>query len=479
MPRDVKIPQVDPEDKVLSELVDAIRSEVARRHGAELTFEERRDAAAKVMREVLWLDEDRDLRGLVSRSEEVEVDGKRYKRLEQPSSAIYYGRWGAHSVPEPLYRQVGVRNGPTIKPLELKVGMISRHMTPDLARIVGELGALGSSREVKRWLVAVGLVPPGRAFLEKRMQELAQEISGQIDALEEAARAITPVPAEVGSLSCGMDRMAVRMAEPADPETAAPPRRTTPYQRTPPPPKEHRYRMSWSGSTTIYDREGEPLQTWRYAAEAAEDPDALARRIAADARWIALHHPGIPIHCIQDAASELKALPKALLASLPANTNAREFVDFQHLMGYLEAVVNACEPAGDPSNMKEWYRWQLLCDDTAIDRIYRKLRRIYRALPVLETAKRDALYDAISYIRTRKDKMRYASARAQRLPIGSGATEGTCGLMQQRVKRRGQSWGPPGLKGVLAIRGLALSDRWHAAWQAYAASHRFEVRGAA
>ena len=149
-------------------------------------------------------------------------------------------------MPEPLYRQVGVRNGPTIKPLELKVGMISRHMTPDLARIVGELGALGSSREVKRWLVAVGLVPPGRAFLEKRMQELAQEISGQIDALEEAARAITPVPAEVGSLSCGMDRMAVRMAEPADPETAAPPRRTTPYQRTPPPPKEHRYRMSRS-----------------------------------------------------------------------------------------------------------------------------------------------------------------------------------------------------------------------------------------
>ena len=75
--------------------------------------------------------------------------------------------------------------------------------------------------------------------------------------------------------------------------------------------------------------------------------------------------------------------------------------------------------------------------------------------------------------------MRYASFYAANLPIGSGATEGTCFQMQQRVKLPGQSWQPRGLRGILAIRALVLSDRWHTAWPAYAAKHRKVVRVAA
>jgi hypothetical protein len=36
---------------------------------------------------------------------------------------------------EPLYREAGVRNGRTVKPIELCLGIIE-HMTPDMARIV-------------------------------------------------------------------------------------------------------------------------------------------------------------------------------------------------------------------------------------------------------------------------------------------------------------------------------------------------------
>jgi hypothetical protein len=82
--------------------------------------------------------------------------------------------------------------------------------------------------------------------------------------------------------------------------------------------------------------------------------------------------------------------------------------------------------------------------------------------------------------------MRYASHYAANLPIGSGATEGTCWQMQGRVKRPGQSWGSvlepdkpartPGLNGVMTTRGLVLSDRWDAAWPAYAAKHRSTER---
>jgi hypothetical protein len=185
------------------------------------------------------------------------------------------------------------------------------------------------------------------------------------------------------------------------------------------------------------------------------------------------------VHCVQDGAPELRILPQTLRSMLPTNTNVRELVDFEHLAGYLDEVVDACEPAGDPADMKGWYRGELLRDDAAIDRIWRNLRRKAKTLPRDAAPQRKAVAAALSYIRKRKNKMRYASLYAAKLTIGSGATEGTCGLMQLRVKRRGQSWEPLGLRGILTIRGLVLSDRWDAAWNVYAAKHRAEVRRAA
>lgn len=155
-------------------------------------------------------------------------------------------------------------------------------------------------------------------------------------------------------------------------------------------------------------------------------------------------------------------MPEILRSILPANTNLRELVDLEHLLGYLDDVVDACEPPGDPSDWKGWYQNELLRDDGAIDRIWRNLRRKAKTLPRSASAERDAEAAALRYIRRRKDKMRYASHYAANLALGSGATEGTYGLMQTRVKRRGQSWEVPDLRGILTIRGLVLSARWNA-----------------
>lgn len=476
MSRDANVPQVDPTNKTLCKLVELVREEVRRRHGSVLTFEQQNAAACEVTRQVLWLHENQNLQGLITRGAEVEVKGKRYRRLEQRSSAEYHGCWGAHHVDEPLYRLLGVHNGPTIKPVELRAGIVE-NMTPDLAQMVGELTADGNSREVWRTMRTVGFVPPSRSFLEKRVGEMAGELAANVERLEAAARAAEVVPDEIASVSCGMDRMAVRMSEPhRDPDNAPAPVRTEPYERTPPPPREHNYRMAWVGTVTAYDDSGTPLFTRRYAAEAEADPKSIARRTSADVARLVQGRPELPVHCIQDGAPELRILPEILRTKLPANANIRELVDFEHLIGYLDDVVAACEPVGDPHDMRGWYRDELLRDDGAIDRIWRNLRRKAKTLPRTATSERNAVAAALSYIRRRKTKMRYASLHAANLAIGSGATEGTCGLMQMRVKRRGQSWEVPGLRGILTIRGLVLSDRWNHVWEAYAAMNRAEVR---
>jgi hypothetical protein len=321
--------------------------------------------------------------------------------------------------------------------------------------------------------------PPSRAVLEKRIKLVAGEVAERAEELEAASRATAEIPAEVASVSCGLDRFAVRMAEPASEETLdtrPPPRRTTPYTRAVPPPLEHHWRMAWVGTVSTYDSDGKELDTWCYSAEAGADPSTLARRAAEDVLCVLEVHPTAPVHVVQDGAPELRALPKTLADMLPASATVRTLIDFEHLAGYLDDVVDACEPEGDPHNMKSWYRGELLRDDAAIDRIYRGLRDRAKQLPGRNTKARKAVAAALSYIRERKHHMRYASHHAANLTIGSGATEGTCWSMQQRVKRPAQSWGTPGVRGTLAVRALVKSERWHAAWQSYAANHRGIVR---
>jgi hypothetical protein len=228
----------------------------------------------------------------------------------------------------------------------------------------------------------------------------------------------------------------------------------------------------------LYDRRGEPLLIYRYAADAASEPEQIAKRISADVAWAAAGAPEVAVHCVQDGAKELRVLPETLRRRLPANTVVRELVDFEHVAGYLDAVVDATQPAGDPHDWKAWYRYELLRDDRAIDRIWRKLRELGRRLPRENGAARTAVAEALSYIRKRKPKMRYATHYAKNLPIGSGVTENTCWTMQDRVKRPGQSWESAGLRAILVLRSLVESDRWTHAWPAFAATHRRDVRAA-
>jgi len=373
-----------------------------------------------------------------------------------------------------------VASATTIKPLELRVGIIAKRLTPDFARIAGELSGDESSRELERVLRVVGMRPPSRAVLEKRVKLMADEFVERVDELEAVSRAAEQIPADVASISCGLDRFSVRMAEAASPETLETrplPQRRTPYVRTPPPPKEHHWRKAWVGSVSLYDRNGKELHTWRYSTEAEADPNKLAGRVASDVARVLEVRPELPVHVVQDAAPELRALPEALARVLPSAATVRVLVDFEHLAGqYLDAVVDACEPAGDPHNMKSWYRGELLRDDDSIDRIWRALRYRAKRLPRHDMDARKAIAKALSYIRHRKHMMRYATHYAAKLAIGSGATENTCWAMQRRVKRPGQSWKVPGLQGTLTIRALAVSDRWCSAWPAFAAHHRLEIR---
>jgi len=71
----------------------------------------------------------------------------------------------------------------------------------------------------------------------------------------------------------------------------------------------------------------------------------------------------------------------------------------------------------------------------------------------------------LEYFRTNRDRMRYDQYRRWRLPIGTGAVEGSCKfVVQSRFKRAGARWSAPGLAQMLALKVARLNDRWEILW---------------
>ena len=82
-------------------------------------------------------------------------------------------------------------------------------------------------------------------------------------------------------------------------------------------------------------------------------------------------------------------------------------------------------------------------------------------LPSLPPDIPDELRDAIRYLWNNADRMDYAHAIQDGLPIGSGTVEASCKtLVTVRMKRCGARWKRDGAQAILNLRSLATSSLW-------------------
>jgi len=474
MPRNARIPQVDRTDKRL-QMINRLVAEVAQERAEGEGWLENSRAEFSVVADALWLREEERLEAARTDAARILVDGEPYSRLGQPSSAVYHGRWGAHEVEEPLYRREGVRNGPTVRPLDRVIGVVDGSLLPDLALAVGSLCALQTSREVEDTLTRLGFRPPSRSTTQKRTDGLFDDMATTVRELEEKVRVEEKLDFELG---CGLDRFAAAMDEdlPDGPERDAKlaARQKRSYERTPPEPYERNWRMAWAGNVTLYDTKGVARRTLRYGTDAGGDAEQLAARMVDDVVHFVGTRRDIPVSVIQDGAAELAVLPQAIRERLPEEVPRWQLVDFHHAIGYLDAIVKARND-GDPCDMRGAYRGWLLEDDDGAQRVVRHLRH-EAAKPNLEFVVAEPIEAALTYFEKRRPLMKYKAARDLGLPIGSGATESTCALYQLRVKHPGSNWRPTGLRGVMTARGLLLSGRFDAAFEHHHATLLGEVR---
>jgi hypothetical protein len=403
--------------------------------------------------------------------DEVVVAGERYRRGSE-GTIRYHTLCGPVAIRRAVYRQVGVHNGPTVVPLDLRAGLWE-NATPALAFSVTQGFASQPLRHYEAEMAAAHRCVPSRSTLERIGKRIGAAIETGLEETEPRIRAAEPFVEGVHSISIGLDRTTVPMAE-VIPGAPIP----EPRIRRRPAPVSVNYRMAYVGTVSLHDEDGEVLSTKRFGATGQEGPDDIVERIGRELNHQRARYDA-PISVIQDGAPELWTLIAAMSErhQIPI---ADEVIDRYHVD---ERLARICEFVfggyAGTEELYELWRHELDHSDTAIERIIKHLDALvwHSRFGVIDddpaptfwtardvhTIRGEALVGIeghLEYLRRNRRRIRYASRRRAGLPIGSGATEGACkSVVTVRFKRSGQRWFESGVAPCLSLRALHLSER--------------------
>lgn len=463
------------------QFLQALRRAVDGRVGAEASFEERETTALELTNEATRLMLEQDLQTIAdSHGEGLLVDGRLFKQHE-PGVVGYYSLCGTLEVSRWTYREVGVRNGPTLVPVELQAGLVE-HATPALAYRVALGYAKGPMRSTEEDMLSDRRRPPSRSTLERMAKAIGTEAKRAAPRIEPHVRRAERVPAEAVSVSLGLDRTSVPMEEDI-PEGECPEgrrrKRTKPYMREVPPRVNVNYRMAYVGTITLHDADGQGLITRRYASAAHEPAESLVGRLMADLRSALRQAPALAIGIVQDGAPEMWNLLRNALVKEPLVKTWYQAIDRFHVNERLGEVLRLVEPDAT-ARKQQLSRWNDSLDNTdqAIYRIRAWLRdRLVDAAATDDEQLIAQLDPHLTFFDNNAYLMRYVRLIEHGLPIGSGATEGACrSVIGSRTKRSGQRWRPNGLEAVLTMRATYMSERLPRFWTHFSRGYRAEIR---
>jgi hypothetical protein len=322
-----------------------------------------------------------------------------------------------------------------------------------------------------------------------------------LHAIEPVLRVQETLPAELKSISVGLDRAAMRMFEPLPP---LPERWLNGHKRRPPPKGTVLFRMPYVATLTLNDTNGKAIKTKRLAATVAEGPVEMMERLGAELRHVLDQRPNLPVIVVQDGAPELWNLVEAWFRDFDVPIEMK-LIDRYHVEERLAQVAEIVErdEVARRRLLGQWRDW-LDRSDRGIRRICAQIEaRLYETLHGDPTTEFLRAFDPddtslwhprrsrmptrlleqqgaghLGYFTRYAGKMAYATARARGFPIGSGPTEGACkSVVSVRCKRSGQRWSEVGASACLHMRTLALNERLEGAIQQHARLQRLRLDG--
>lgn len=404
-------------------------------------------------------------------AEQIEVGGMSYQPVLQ-AAETYLSTAGPVRVERHLYRPAG-RNTKSICPLELRAGIISGYWTPQAARHGAFVMAQLPAGPAAALFQELGAMQPSRSTLDRLPRTLSAHWEAQRADWEAAVQRQETVPAAATTLAISVDGVMAPLKPQAQERAARAAKRAAPGTQASGPTG---YREVGCGTLTLYDAEGERLQTLQYARMPEHNKVTLHEQLYAEAQAILGARPDLRRVYLADGAEsnwELLAELERALGDPP--TQSVPLVDFYHACEHLKGGCDAIWGQSTADSHAQFARLRTLLKeaDAGAARIIGTLR--YHRRRATGT-RRKRIGAALTYFRRQRGRMPYAASHRQHLPIASGVVEAACKtLVTQRLKGSGMAWTMAGGQAILTLRSLLQSGRWDKAWPLLAADFRSPV----
>ena len=377
----------------------------------------------------------------------------------QPTTApeTYLTRAGPVRVERHLYRPAG-RGTRHVCPLELRAGIVEGYFTPAAARLSAYVTAHLVPDTGAELLAELGGMQPSASQLGRLPKGLSDRWEAHREAWEADLRALECVPQRAATLAVSLDGVLapLRRAAPPPPEPTAEPKQ-------PKGPKG--YQEVGCGTVSLYDAEGERLQTVRYGRMPEKHKLTLGQQLQAECQAILAVRPRLRVVKLSDGARTNWRYLSTLDLGRPSDqVETWDIVDFYHACDHLHHATTLIWGECTPKGRAEFERLKTLLKeaDGGVAVVIRALR--YRR-DQARGAKRAGLTKALTYFRNQRPRMNYALYLREHLPIASGVVEAACKtLVAQRLKQSGMRWSAAGGQAIVTLRSLIQSGRWERAW---------------
>lgn len=390
----------------------------------------------------------------------VTIEGEVYRQVVR-CEETYTSAAGPVRVMRSLYRRLG-EGERTVCPLELQAGIVEGRWTPLAARQAAFVVAHLTPQEGEDLFRELGNMTPSKSSLDRLPKQLSERWEAERERFEAALRAEETVPPEAVTIAVSLDGVMVPMKDGA---------RTQKRQEAQEQGKHTcgpaGYQEVGCGTLSFYDAEGERLSTVRLARMPEKHKATLKDTLSEEIAAVLGQRSDLTLVKLADGAKDNWSYLGTALPQGP------EIIDFYHACDHLKRAFDAAygENSSRSKAQFEKYRHLLRDEEQGVEKVIRALCHLRGAHP-----RKKKLSTELAYFRRYRHRMRYAKARAQNLPIGSGVVEAACKtLATERMKRSGMRWRHAGGQAILTLRALHQSARFERGWKLLSGTYKRTV----
>jgi len=406
---------------------------------------------------------------------EIEVGGKAYEFAYRVPNT-YHGLFGLYSVERSLYKPADGK-GPSICPLDMRVGIIEGTWTPAAAELMAFSAVLMTPYEAEEFFAKLGGLTPSKSSIDGLPKNLLKRLEGRRDEWEDTIRNQEVIAENTATVALSLDGIMLPMKDGKRQEKRAESIEKGKETRGPAGCRE-----AACGTVSLYDDEGDRLNTVYYGRMPEKKKVVLHSQLENEIAFVLAQKPEVELAFIADGAKEnwriMGEIEKSLkdMRVIPVEKEVHKIADFWHSCEHLKTALDLYFGENSVESRAKFAELRIVLrdQDGGAKEIVKKLR-YYRNR--LKGKRRTKLTTELKYFRDRIAHMDYAGFTRLKLPIGSGVVEAACKTMvTQRMKRSGMSWMEEGGQSVLSLRSFFLSGRWALAWELFAADYQAQIR---